>query len=32
MGKNLISEFFCARFDAEDGAIEELIAVDEQAE
>lgn len=30
LGKNLISEFFCGRFDAEDGSIEELVSVDEQ--
>jgi hypothetical protein len=30
LGKNLISDFFCGRFDAEDGSIEELVSVDEQ--
>jgi hypothetical protein len=32
MGKNLISEFFCGRFDGESGDVEELISVDEQTE
>lgn len=32
LGKNLISDFFCGRFDAEDGSIEELVSVDEQPE
>lgn len=31
LGKNLVSDFFCGRFDASDGFVEELIAVDEQA-
>jgi hypothetical protein len=32
MGKNLISEFFCGRFDGDNGDVEELISVDEQTE
>lgn len=31
LGKNLVSDFFCGRFDESDGFVEELIAVDEQA-
>jgi hypothetical protein len=30
LGKNLVSEFFCGRFDSENGDVEELISVDEQ--
>lgn len=32
LGKNLISEFFCGRFETEEGTFDELIAVDEQPE
>ncbi|XZE52170.1 hypothetical protein SH139x_003852 [Planctomycetaceae bacterium SH139] len=32
LGKNLISDFFCGRFDADDGSVEELISVDEHPE
>jgi hypothetical protein len=32
LGKNLISDFYCGRFDSDDGTIEELVSVDEQSE
>lgn len=30
LGKNLVSDFFCGRFNSSDGFVEELIAVDDQ--
>lgn len=30
LGKNLVSDFFCGRFNGSDGFVEELIAVDDQ--